>query len=71
MNDDWEMRYYDLTRERIGFTYDANLLTSDTTSIFLSAFIMNTLMMNFVIKMNMENLDLQVLQLNHQCLPIE
>ena len=38
MNDDWEMRYYDLTRERIGFTYDANLLTSDTTSIFLSAF---------------------------------
>ena len=38
MNDDWEMRYYVLTRERIGFTYDANLLTSDTTSIFLRAF---------------------------------
>ena len=32
------MRYYDLTRERLGFTYDANFLTSDVTSIYISAF---------------------------------
>ena len=38
LNDDWEMRYYDLTRERLGFTYDANFLTSDVTSIYISAF---------------------------------
>lgn len=30
MNDDYEMRYYDLTRERYGFTYDIDLLTGDT-----------------------------------------
>jgi len=38
MNDDWEMRYYDLTRERLGLTYDANFLIDDVTTIYLSAF---------------------------------
>ncbi len=38
MNDDWEMRFYDLTRKRIGFTYDINFLVGNDTSIFLNAF---------------------------------
>ena len=38
LNDDWEMRYYDLTRERYGLTYDADLLVGDDISLFFNAF---------------------------------
>lgn len=38
LNDDWEMRYYDLTRERFGLTYDADFLVGDDTSLFFNAF---------------------------------
>jgi TonB-dependent receptor len=38
MNDDWEMRYYDLTRERYGLTYDIDFLVSDETTLYLKAF---------------------------------
>ena len=37
MNDDYEMRFYELTRERYGLSYDADLLVSDGR-VFLSAF---------------------------------
>src|SRR6056300_1625771 len=38
MNDDWEMRYYDLTRERYGITYDIDILINDETTLYLKAF---------------------------------
>jgi len=38
LNDDWEMRYYDLTRERYGLTYDADLLVGEDISLFFNAF---------------------------------
>ncbi len=38
LNDDWEMRYYDLTRERYGLTYDADFLVGEDTSLFFNAF---------------------------------
>ena len=38
MNDDWEMRYYDLTRERYGLTYDIDFLVNDETTLYLKAF---------------------------------
>ena len=31
---DWEMRFYDLTRERQGFTADFDLALNDDTSLF-------------------------------------
>lgn len=34
LDDDWEMRYYDLTRERTGVTYDVDFIVDDETSIF-------------------------------------
>lgn len=34
LDDDWEMRYYDLTRERTGLTYDVDFIVDDQTSIF-------------------------------------
>ena len=34
LDDDWEMRYYDLTRERTGITYDLDYVINDETSIF-------------------------------------
>ena len=37
MNDDYEMRFYELTRERYGLSYDADLLVSEGR-VFLSAF---------------------------------
>ena len=30
-DDDWEMRYYDLTRERFGLTYDIDYQLNDVT----------------------------------------
>ncbi|RZO69538.1 MAG: TonB-dependent receptor [OM182 bacterium] len=38
MNDDWEMRYYAVTRERVGATYDFDYAVDDTTRLFMSAF---------------------------------
>jgi|TARA_B100000530_G_scaffold3095_1_gene2595 TonB-dependent receptor len=37
MNDDWEMRFYDLTRERVGLTYDYSYDVDDDTSYYFSA----------------------------------
>ena len=34
MNDDFELRYYDLTRERFGFSYDVNTITQNGTVLF-------------------------------------
>ena len=34
LDDDWEMRYYDLTRERTGLTYDIDYMIDDQTAIF-------------------------------------
>lgn len=34
MNDDFEMRYYDLTRERFGFSYDVNTITSNGSILY-------------------------------------
>ena len=34
LDEDWEMRYYDLTRERTGVTYDVDFIVDDETSIF-------------------------------------
>ena len=33
---DWEMRYYDLTREREGYTLDMDLLVNDNTALFFN-----------------------------------
>ena len=33
-DDDWEMRYYDLTRERFGLTYDIDYQLNDTTFLY-------------------------------------
>ncbi len=33
---DWEMRYYDLTREREGYTLDMDLLINDDTALFFN-----------------------------------
>ena len=38
MNDDWEMRYYDLTRERYGLTYDIDFIVNDKTTLYIKAF---------------------------------
>ena len=38
MNDDWEMRYYDLTRERYGLTYDIDFIVNDETTLYIKAF---------------------------------
>jgi TonB-dependent receptor len=38
MNDDWEMRYYDLTRERYGLTYDIDFIVNDKTTLYVKAF---------------------------------
>jgi len=38
MNDDWEMRYYDLTRERYGLTYDIDFIVNDETTLYVKAF---------------------------------
>ena len=38
MNDDYEMRYYDLTRERYGVTYDFDRLIGDSNRFFVSLF---------------------------------
>ena len=38
MDDDYEVRYYDLTRERLGFTYDVDSLVGDSSRVFFSAF---------------------------------
>jgi TonB-dependent receptor len=37
MNDDYEMRYYELTRERFGLSYDVDMLV-DSGRLYLSAF---------------------------------
>ena len=34
MNDDFELRYYDLTRERYGFSYDINTLLESGAVVF-------------------------------------
>ena len=34
LDDDWEMRFYDLTRERTGVTYDIDMMIDDDTSIY-------------------------------------
>ena len=34
LDDDWEMRFYDLTRERTGITYDIDMIIDDDTSIY-------------------------------------
>ena len=34
LDDDWEMRFYDLTRERTGVTYDIDMVIDDNTSIY-------------------------------------
>ena len=36
LDDDWEMRYYDLTREREGYTLDMDLLINDDTALFFN-----------------------------------
>ncbi len=38
MDDDWEMRYYDLTRERMGITYDIDYTINDTSRLYATAF---------------------------------
>ena len=38
MDDDYEMRYYDLTRERFGLTYDYSVEVSDNTTLFVNLF---------------------------------
>ena len=38
MDDDWEMRYYDIERQRAGVTYDLDFLQGDSTRYYLSAF---------------------------------
>lgn len=38
MDDDYEMRYYDITRNRMGLTYDADYLVSDVTRVYGSLF---------------------------------
>ena len=38
LNDDWEMRYYDLTRERYGLTYDIDFLVNEDTTLYFKAF---------------------------------
>ena len=38
MNDDYEMRYYDIKRQRIGVTYDLDTLVGDNSRLFLNAF---------------------------------
>ena len=38
MNNDYEMRYYDITRERNGLTYDFDTLFSDNNRFFVSLF---------------------------------
>ncbi len=34
LDDDWEMRFYDLTRERTGITYDIDMMIDADTSIY-------------------------------------
>ena len=34
LDDDWEMRFYDLTRERTGITYDIDMVIDDNTSVY-------------------------------------
>ncbi len=34
LDDDWEMRFYDLTRERTGITYDIDMVVNDETAIY-------------------------------------
>ena len=34
LDDDWEMRFYDLTRERTGITYDIDMMIDDNTSVY-------------------------------------
>ena len=34
LDDDWEMRFYDLTRERTGVTYDIDMVIDDNTSVY-------------------------------------
>lgn len=38
MNDDWEMRYYDIVRKRAGITYDMDYLLNSRTRAFASVF---------------------------------
>ena len=38
MNDDYEMRYYELTRERLGMTYDVDFLIGDDDRLFANLF---------------------------------
>ena len=35
MNDDFEQRYYDLTRERLGFSGEVSFLLNDTTQLYV------------------------------------
>ena len=35
MNDDFEQRYYDLTRERLGFSGEVSFLLNDTTQLYI------------------------------------
>lgn len=34
LNDDWEMRWYDVKRERLGLSYDINTILQDSTVLF-------------------------------------
>lgn len=38
MNDDWEMRWYDVQRERYGFSYDLSHVTADNNLLWMSLF---------------------------------
>lgn len=39
LGDDWEMRYYDLTRERFGLTYDFDAVVGDDTVLYANVLI--------------------------------
>ena len=38
MNDDYEMRYYDITRERLGVTYEIDYAFADDSRVYFNAF---------------------------------
>ena len=41
MNDDFEQRYYDLTRERLGFSGEVSFLLNDTTQLYVRGMLNN------------------------------
>ena len=41
MNDDFEQRYYDLTRERLGFSGEISFLLNDTTQLYVRGMLNN------------------------------